>query len=1209
MVARNQKNIVKKGAIKLQYSIRTLLKKCWMPLAIAIILMAIFFSLFRALTPWAKQYKSNVEQHLSSLLGQTVKINDLETSWYWFEPVLKMNQVTLSDQDDHVLHLKKLLVGIDLFSSLWHWQIQPGVLYVEDVNLTLRQTNNHWDVDGLTNSKQSLTLDSKSYLPVLGWVLSQQKIIIKHVSALIYLSDGTLIPLSDLNLTAHHSYGHYRVKGTARLDQATPTELAVVADMQLDPYALDKANGHAYLSVRHFLPKQWQGFLANSSFHIKNGVGDIELWIDLAKGHFLSLQSKLNFNNIVVNQEGHPKRHSLEFLRANLAWRTTSRGWEFTGDQINLRLDGMTWAENSIRIAHDKVQQSFDTFVKTLSLRSLLALDLPWPDQIHELLAIKPRGELQDTRIAVKAHELDYVLSKFTQLGWNERNDIPSVNNISGVFYWQPTEGRLELDGENTTIKRHALPPIKFDQLNAAFDWKQLSNGFRVSMDRFVLSRPDLVLSAQGVLDDAFLPSANLRLTGEFSATNGRRWLDYLPADHLKPKLDAWLKKDIKKINKVSGRVSVNGLLADFPFDKMPGEFSINSYLSGVDLVFAPHWPVSRDIDAHLQINKRSLDAEIFQADLNGVPVEQMSLVLNDIGLGREALLIHGNINAPAEDMEAYVFASPLASHLARLKKISISQLLGLDLHLEVPLYSENEHVYVRGTLTFDNNKVIFHHELNDIELDAFSGLVQFDEEGITQGKLKGNFGEDPIDLTIKAVGHPKFSTVMTIDGSTTMDQLRHKYPTPVLGLLDGRLKFHGLLTLTDRQNDLDRLKITTSLEGISVDLPTPLGKTVTDIAPLVIDLGFNANKTQCALSYKDLLLKATSIDKDDWLLHLKQTNIAADLRYQQKNNMLSGNFKRLYLDNLTSLNKRLKNSNSPIKPHDIPNLNITFDTVKIEDVDIGSASLSSTSNSTKWTLNYCKINSPEYRLMAQGVWTKDDKQNQTNMQAELELSDLAKSLARYHIFPAIEANRGDIKFKGGWAGAIHDFSLDKVSGDLQIIIKDGRITNLDKETEGKLGLGKLLSVLSLQTIPRRLKLDFSDLSKGGYSFDEFKGDFTLKKGVMSTKNSYIDGPVAYASMKGDLNLIKRLYDVDLRVSPYITASLPIVATIAGGPIAGIATWVASKIINKGMQQISAYTYKISGPWGDPIVQQVHLYRKQMQSDKLSSQAEPFNEE
>ncbi len=96
-----------------------------------------------------------------------------------------------------------------------------------------------------------------------------------------------------------------------------------------------------------------------------------------------------------------------------------------------------------------------------------------------------------------------------------------------------------------------------------------------------------------------------------------------------------------------------------------------------------------------------------------------------------------------------------------------------------------------------------------------------------------------------------------------------------------------------------------------------------------------------------------------------------------------------------------------------------------------------------------------------------------------------------------------------------------------------------------------MLSILSLQTIPRRLKLDFSDLSQGGYSFDTLKGNFVHKKGVMNTADSYIDGPVAYASIKGDLDIVKQLYSVDLHISPHITASLPIVATIAGGPYCG----------------------------------------------------------
>jgi uncharacterized protein YhdP len=239
----------------------TVLHKCWIPLAIIIILMAIMFSVFRAFTPWVKQYKHQIEQHLSKIVGQPVNITDLETSWYWFEPVLKMDQVTLSDAQDHVLKLNKLLIGINVLSSLWHWQIQPGVLYVEDVHLTVRQVKDHWDVDGLSQTKQVMTFEQTSYLPILSWLLSQQKIVIKNVSALVCFSDGSLLPLANINFTAVNAYGHYRFNGNAQLMQTIPTRLAVIADLQLNAAELNQTRGHAYVSVQNLVAAQWRGFL------------------------------------------------------------------------------------------------------------------------------------------------------------------------------------------------------------------------------------------------------------------------------------------------------------------------------------------------------------------------------------------------------------------------------------------------------------------------------------------------------------------------------------------------------------------------------------------------------------------------------------------------------------------------------------------------------------------------------------------------------------------------------------------------------------------------------------------------------------------------------------------------------------------------------------------------------------------------------------
>src|SRR3546814_9251858 len=61
-----------------------------------------------------------------------------------------------------------------------------------------------------------------------------------------------------------------------------------------------------------------------------------------------------------------------------------------------------------------------------------------------------------------------------------------------------------------------------------------------------------------------------------------------------------------------------------------------------------------------------------------------------------------------------------------------------------------------------------------------------------------------------------------------------------------------------------------------------------------------------------------------------------------------------------------------------------------------------------------------------------------------------------------------------------------------------------------------------------------SDWSSDVCSSDLFEGSFNITNGVMTTQDSYIDGPVAYASMKGNLDIAKQLYNVDLKISPHI---------------------------------------------------------------------------
>ena len=197
--------------------------------------------------------------------------------------------------------------------------------------------------------------------------------------------------------------------------------------------------------------------------------------------------------------------------------------------------------------------------------------------------------------------------------------------------------------------------------------------------------------------------------------------------------------------------------------------------------------------------------------------------------------------------------------------------------------------------------------------------------------------------------------------------------------------------------------------------------------------------------------------------------------------------------------------------------------------------------------------------------------------------------LQNLDISPAIDSKRGEMKFKLNWPTSPLNVSLATANGSVKIKLRKGRITHLSSEAEEKIGMGKLLSILSLQTLPRRISLDFSDLSQSGYSFDDLQGKFVLNQGRATTKDARLDGPVAFASMRGSIDMAKKTYQVRLKVSPHVTSSLPLVATLAGGPIVGAVTWVADKVISKEIGNVLVYSYQIDGPWDNPTVQSQNL--------------------
>lgn len=215
--------------------------------------------------------------------------------------------------------------------------------------------------------------------------------------------------------------------------------------------------------------------------------------------------------------------------------------------------------------------------------------------------------------------------------------------------------------------------------------------------------------------------------------------------------------------------------------------------------------------------------------------------------------------------------------------------------------------------------------------------------------------------------------------------------------------------------------------------------------------------------------------------------------------------------------------------------INVSVKQLTYKQQDYGDVKLNLVLQGQAVDFHNISVSNKDFQLQAKGLWQRGDKPH-AKFEGVAESPDLARTLSRFGIPAVIEADLSQLGFNLQWPGNIAEFSLAKATGSFGLNVERGRIPDLGQDTEAKLGIGKLVNLLSLQTLPRRLHFDFSDLTQSGFSFDTLRGDFELKQGMCETKNTVLNGPVATIELAGVIDLPDKYYDLELAVMPHLPA-------------------------------------------------------------------------
>ncbi|TDJ66512.1 MAG: TIGR02099 family protein [Proteobacteria bacterium] len=275
------------------------------------------------------------------------------------------------------------------------------------------------------------------------------------------------------------------------------------------------------------------------------------------------------------------------------------------------------------------------------------------------------------------------------------------------------------------------------------------------------------------------------------------------------------------------------------------------------------------------------------------------------------------------------------------------------------------------------------------------------------------------------------------------------------------------------------------------------------------------------------------------------------------------------------------------VDPRQLPPINLTCDSLRFGKIDLGSAILVTRRTENGLLLEQLNFSQPNFELQGSGAWVLAAGVHQSRVSLTVRGKTLSGMLKSFDYDVAnIEGGATEIKIEAIWGGTPSDFTLDKLHGSFDLRVDKGRILDIEP------GSGRLFGLLSLQTLPRRLSLDFNDLFKKGFAFDSIEGSFELDRGNAYTNSLSMRGPSARIEISGRTGLAEKDYDQHVTVTPTLSNAFPVASALFGpaGIGVGAVIYLGQKMFKSIPQKVDkllSRDYSITGPWEQPVIERI----------------------
>jgi len=275
---------------------------------------------------------------------------------------------------------------------------------------------------------------------------------------------------------------------------------------------------------------------------------------------------------------------------------------------------------------------------------------------------------------------------------------------------------------------------------------------------------------------------------------------------------------------------------------------------------------------------------------------------------------------------------------------------------------------------------------------------------------------------------------------------------------------------------------------------------------------------------------------------------------------------------------------------NNLPPLALDVDDFRLYGKPLGHLVLQGTPKGGDYQIQTLSLTTPEVKLSGKGAWKNSEGENVTEFDVKLGATKFDALSSILEMDPGLKDAPVEIDANISWQGAPYGFSLESLNGQVNFELGKGHLSEVSDKG------ARIFSLFSLDSLLRKLSLDFSDVFGKGLYFNSFTGTLEIDNGVIKTRDTEMDAVAGNMKVRGYTDLVTESLNYDIRFVPQLASSVPTVVLLTtGGWTLGLGAFALTKVLEPVIEVITELRFRLTGTMSEPKLEELERKSKEIE--------------